>query len=151
MKQNPFRPSRLWALVLVAVLAVVVFGVWARRPACRPRGGPPGLDEWNVPQLIAHLRQRGLQLRAVGVSASGEMENSAVLTTTDKDWREFLPLAKTREAIDLWQGTVSCERVNQSGSRDLQISLWGDCCLVVGPFLFFGDRDLLRRIRMALR
>jgi hypothetical protein len=78
------------------------------------------------------------------------VENSALRTTTAKDWREFLALPKSPEAIDLWRGTIYCERLNQPGSRDPQVGLWGECCLVVGPFLFFGDRDLLRRIRVAL-
>jgi hypothetical protein len=28
--------------------------------------------------------------------------------------------------------------------------LWGDSCLLAGPFLFFGDQDLLDRIRAIL-
>jgi hypothetical protein len=55
-----------------------------------------------------------------------------------------------REAVDRWRGPVFCERVVQAGSRDLQIEMGGDACLVVDPFVFFGDRDLLARIRDAL-
>src|SRR5262249_15854798 len=44
------------------------------------------------------------------------------------------------------------ERVSQPGGGrlDLQVQLWGDdCCLEVGPFVFFGDPGLLARVRRA--
>jgi hypothetical protein len=30
------------------------------------------------------------------------------------------------------------------------MNLWGDCCLVSGPFVFFGDPELLAEIRACL-
>jgi hypothetical protein len=110
---------------------------------------PSGL-EGSVLDLADHLGRRGLELRVVPTGRGRPRDAAAFLTTTDKSWSELNVLPQRVEAIDRWRGTVFCERVVQSGSRDNQVELWGNSCLVAGPFLFFGDRDLLDRIRDTL-
>jgi hypothetical protein len=109
------------------------------------------LDDWDVPRLVAHLNAEGLRLRLVPTQQDGVVAQRAFLTTTSKDWAELNCLSRIPECIDRWQGCLYCERsTTRTGSWDDQVQEWGDCCLVVGPFLFFGDRDLLERIRAAL-
>jgi hypothetical protein len=136
-------------LVLAAavVLAAALAGARARRPA------PEALDlsDWDVPRLAEHLRGRGLPLRAVSTIKDGPIGNNAYLLTADRTWKDLTHLSRGREHIDRWRGTLYCERLRQPGNRDEQAALWGDCCLLVGPFLFFGDRELLRKVREALR
>jgi hypothetical protein len=72
----------------------------------------------------------------------------AFLTTTDKDWVELNHLSKTENRIQEWRGIVSCERLGEYSNPTLYVS--GDHYLVVGPFLFIGDAELLRRIRAIL-
>jgi hypothetical protein len=58
-----------------------------------------------------------------------------------------------------WAGVVYCERVRYPADRervveyeyrDEVVQSWADCGLRAGPFLFFGDPELLARIRTAL-
>jgi hypothetical protein len=142
-------PSRALALVAAPLLIVALAGLreW-RRGGAEARG--PDLSDWDVPRLLEHLRARGMTFRPVSASAKGGATHNVFLTTTDKDWLELTSPPKVVERIDSWQGTLYCERIDHPGSRDVQLALWGDCCLVAGPFLFFGDRAMLAQVRDAL-
>jgi hypothetical protein len=139
------RPAlRAGALLAPALLTALVAGV-ALGPAGAPAARPPDMEDWDVRQLLQHLRDRGLGIRLVPVENTDVVVNRAYFTTTDKGWEDLDPMLKLREAIDRWEGTVYCER--QHGEvLDAQMEDWGDCCLCVGPFLLFGDRALLRAI-----
>jgi hypothetical protein len=136
-----------------SLAALALLAAWGWRPTDDgPTAATPDVAGWDVPRMAEHLRSRGLAFRLIpgdepGVNAA----SSAYLTTTAKTWRELNALPKVRERIGDWQGTLHCERVNQPGARALQIQRWGDCCLEVGPFVFFGDPALLARVRAALR
>ena len=131
-------------LVLAAVILLVV-GV-GRRKGGRAAPAVP-LDDWNIPQLVAHLNGEGLALRLVSTQKNGAICQAAFLTTTDKEWDELSRLAKKQEWIGRWRGTLYCKR--NRGGEELAY-LWGDYHLVVGPFLFFGDPELLERVQTAL-
>jgi hypothetical protein len=47
-----------------------------------------------------------------------------------------------------WRGIVFCQRDGKQGIilGDL-IRFWGKCGMRIGPFVFFGDPELLQRIR----
>jgi hypothetical protein len=107
------------------------------------------LDDWDIPQLAAYLNDEGLGLRLVSTQKDGVIHHTAFLTTTDQEWIDLNHLPKTRQKIDRWQGSLYCER-SPFGDWSNQTHQWGDCCLVVGPFLLFGDRELLDRVRAAL-
>src|SRR5262245_35867860 len=148
------RPSvRARRLAIPFLLAALLLGSWAwyHTPE-QPPAARPDLEHWDVPRLAEYLRSRGLTFRLVPIDQGGtNVADNAYLTTTGETWEELDGLPKIRERIDDWAGTVYCERVNQPGRRDLQIKDWGDCALKVGPFIFFGDRGLLARLRNALR
>jgi hypothetical protein len=134
--------------VLVAgALFLHCVGQRAGGPA--PAAGP--LDDWDVPRLVAHLNGKGLGLRVVStLKVGGGTHRMAFLTTTDQGWEELTRLLRGRSQIDRWRGTLYCERGPAGGDWDDLKRQWGDCCLVVGPFLLFGDRELLGRVRAAL-
>jgi hypothetical protein len=77
----------------------------------------------------------------------------AYLTTTDKTAEQLGQLAALPECVTDWQGTVICDRYYPDHwlGSDQRMYTWGDCCLRIGPFLLFGDRDFMLRIRDALR
>jgi hypothetical protein len=134
------------------VLAIVLAGAWEWGGGAS-RGAPAAdLSGWELPQLVEHLNAHGMGLRVVSVTKTNAPQgtNSAFLTTTKQTWSDLTHLLKVTEKIDTWAGTLYCERLHQPGARALQIELWGDCCLVVGPFLFFGDRELLARASAIL-
>src|SRR5262249_40297666 len=103
------------------------------------------------PQLVAHLNGEGLPLRLVSNRKDGVVAHTAYLTITGRTWEDLIGLRVYPEEIRHWRCTLYCERGTGSEDNWSDLSqLWGDCCLVVGPFLFFGDRELLGRVRAAL-
>jgi hypothetical protein len=143
-----FRP--LWSALLVSASLAVWIGQRVHGPATSDV--PP--DDWDIPRLVAHLNDQGLGLRMVSTLKTDVIDQTAFLTTTNKKWQVLNRLPKDHKQIDLWRGTLYCE-LGRDGlfMRDdwsALTSQWGDCCLVIGPFLFYGDRELLGRVRAAL-
>jgi hypothetical protein len=130
----------------LAVLVVVASLLVANRVRRPPEEGPR-LDDWDVPRLVDHLSKQGLELRVVSTQDGGTPRHNAYLTKTDKKWGELNLMLKVPEQAERWRGTLYVER---SHNTDIRAAYWGDCCLVAGPFVFFGDRDLLARVRGAL-
>jgi hypothetical protein len=134
------------ALTLLVGLAIVT--CWKTPSA--PERSEAGLDDWEVPDLVGYLQGRGLQLH---LSPTGPVANariSAYLTTTAKPGGELFWLAKDRRAMHRWAGAVYCERLRHPEDREECVASWADCGLRAGPFVFFGDPELLARIRTAL-
>ena len=145
---------RVGRLSLPAVLAAALLVGWIGLRAGRPAASAVPPDDWDIPQLVAYLNDAGLGLRVVSALKNGVIDQTAFLTTSSKEWDDLNHLPKDPKQIHRWQGTLYCER-GRAGflMRDDWSALvrqWGDCCLVVGPFLFYGDRELLDRVRAAL-
>jgi hypothetical protein len=83
-------------------------------------------------------------------AVTGSRRNTAYLSSTDKGWAELAKLFKVREKIADWTGILYVEKRGADSDWSITVALWGDCCLVVGPFVFFGDRELLARVRDVL-
>jgi hypothetical protein len=132
-------------LLSAALLAVSV----GERQADLPSTGVPP-DKWEVPQLVAYLNGKGLDLRMVPIVRDGAIRQTAFLTTTSQRWDSFNRLIKDPKQIHQWQGTLYCERAPHWASWGDPTLQSADGCLVIGPFFLFGDRDLLGRIRDAL-
>jgi hypothetical protein len=115
-----------------------------------PRRGALPLDDWGIEQVIAQLEQEGLRLRTVPVRKDGPLSQGVFLTSTERNWSYFNCLRKDPGQVEQWRGTLYLER-GAAGRRGLDLDgLWGDCYLVAGPFVFFGDRELLGKVRAAL-
>jgi hypothetical protein len=146
--------KRLWRtcwLLLPALLAgvLLVFSTGQRRDHTASPVVP--LHDWDIPRLVAYLNDEGLGLRLVVTDKDGVVCPNAYLTTTSKGWEELNALVKQPEQIERWQGILYCEHAQCLGATWPSLTQhWGDCCLVVGPFLFFGDPHLLGRVRAAL-
>jgi hypothetical protein len=135
---------------MTAFAASIVLASWlgSRRLGPAPPGAP--LDDWDIPRLAAFLNEQGQQLRVVPTMRQGGPHETAFLTTTSRGWEDLNRLPKDAGRIALWQGTLYCER-GPGGDDWLDLTRqWGDCGLVAGPFLFFGDPQLLARVRDAL-
>jgi hypothetical protein len=135
-------------LPALAVAFLLVAWNWDRAPRREPSAAR--LEEWDVADVADRLREAGLGLRLVATREDGQVHNSAFLTATDMDWAELNVLPKVPEQAGRWRGTLYVERVWDRQQRDVRTDVWGDSCLAVGPFLFFGDRDLLPRVHDAL-
>jgi hypothetical protein len=147
-----------WHLASV-LLAGALLVYCVRQRTGRPATAAAPLDDWDIPRLVAYLNGKGLGLRLVSTRKDGVINQTAFLTTTNKGWEDCNTLRKDRQKIDLWRGTLHCELWRGTLHRERGLSrddlsdqphLWGGCCLAVGPFLLFGDRELLGRVREAL-
>ena len=140
MAESKLAWRAFWPVASV-LLAGALFVHCVGQHAGGPATAAAPLDDWDVPRLVAYLNGKGLALRAVSTRKGGGGDRTAFLTTTDQGWEELnrLPRGPARSA--------ACP-----GGEDWDdlIRQWGDCCQVVGPFLLYGDRELLGRVRAAL-
>lgn len=107
------------------------------------------LNDWDVPALVEHLDRAGLKLRLCSPRKDGAITRFAYLTTTDKTWADLSCLRRNdSRGFQEWRGTVFCERSN----KDWQLAFdpRDERYLEVGPFVFYGDVELLERIRVLL-
>lgn len=118
---------------------------------CRMGSAPAALplDDWDIPQLAAHLNKMGVEVRTVPTQKDAVISSSAFLTATEKEWLHLNGLSKTPDRIQEWQGIVYCARERPVTTADLARQ-WEDRCLLAGPFILYGDVDLLARIAAAL-
>jgi hypothetical protein len=108
------------------------------------------LDEWDMPDLAAYLESQGLRLHLSPTWAGGNARANAFLTSGAKTGAELYGLLKARKEIHRWAGVVYGERSRAYEEREWAVEAWADCGLRAGPFVFFGDPELLGRIRTAL-
>ncbi len=150
MVKSKLAWQALWLLASVLVAGVLFVRCVGQRTRSHATAAAP-LDDWDIPRLVAYLNDRGLGLRVVStMKGGGGSDRMAFLTTTDKGWEELSRPVRGRSQIDRWRGTLHCERGPAGGDWDDLARQWGDCCLVAGPFLLYGDRELLGRVRAAL-
>ena len=124
--------------------------------ACRKPAPPatPSVQlpvEWGVPELIRHLRGKGLRLHAVPTDRSGNMQNGAYLCERPRPWEELAWLTPSPERAPAWAGVVLAAPA-QRGLEQLpeDVQSWGANGLIAGHLLLFGDEALLRRVAAAL-
>jgi hypothetical protein len=140
---------RVFSAWVAAFLAGALLAAWVVGRGGEHTTTAPTLDGWDVPRLAAHLNARGLGLRVVSVSQDGTNNLAAYLTTTDKRWEDFNRLTRDPLQLDRWRGTLICERDSRGDVWSDRIGPSDDGYLIVGPFLLYGDRDLLDRVRAA--
>jgi hypothetical protein len=130
-----------WFLV-PALLAGVLLVFWTGLGRDHTASPVVPLHDWDIPRLVAFLNEEGMDV---------VLCPNAFLTTTNKGWEELNALVKQPEGIEQWQGVLYCEHVQSvEATRLSRTQPWGDCCLIVGPCLFFCDPQLLARVRAAL-
>lgn len=128
---------------------MVVLTVAFRQCGSDPVQSARSVYDWDFSELVEHLNQMGLNVRLRSTQASGTLGQTAFLMVSEKDWRSLNSLKKDNNRIHEWRGVLFCERVGQSDASHLT-DQWGDHCLAVGPFLFYGDTELLGQVRSAL-
>ena len=140
---------RMCGLLLVFVAgALLVVGVGRRKDGRATPAVP--LDDWDIPQFAAFLNERGLGLRLVSTMKGGDARYTAFLTTTDLEWENLNHLVKDAKRINEWRGTLYCERERGNDNWWLLTRHWGANYLIVGPFLLYGDPELLVLVRDAV-
>jgi hypothetical protein len=140
---------RTYGLLLLGLGSIALLTV-----GLRTRQGDSGtvvsLDDWDIPQFAAFLNERGLGLRLVSTMKGGDARYTAFLTTTDLEWENLNHLVKDAKRINEWRGTLYCERERGNDNWWLLTRHWGANYLIVGPFLLYGDPELLVLVRDAV-
>jgi hypothetical protein len=95
------------------------------------------------------LNRAGLNVQLQSTGKDGMFDRNAFLTTSPKDWDQLnrLGINPGPSRIQEWRGIVYCAR---GGESEPALPLWSDHSLVVGPFYFYGDAELLERIGAIL-
>ena len=143
------QSSLRYGLCFAAVAAMVSLAVSVRKYSVGPAAGSRPIHDWDIPELAVHLNRKGVEVQLWTVPKNGPLNYSAYLTSTVKEWRDLNALNKDPGRIQEWRGTLYCERIGESEASHL-LEQWGDRCLIVGPFLLYGDAELLQRVRIAL-
>jgi hypothetical protein len=145
------QSSQVWlvagvALLLGAIPVLIVLPTGKGKPA----RALMQLDAWSVPQFVEYLEGRLPGLRAVPTNEQQSSCRNSYLTRTDWGWDRLNQLPWDRRRIDRWRGTAYCERISDPEERNIVAGMWGDCGMAAGPFVLFGDSELLAEIRKAL-
>jgi hypothetical protein len=135
---------RLTSSPACLIPAAFVLGALAGH-SMRPAGG----TEANRPirnayDLAGRLEAGGLHLRYVAADLWGD----AFLTEKDLPLEKLALLRRDPGAAAAWEGTVHVERDRGYGPTDTEG--WGRYGWRTEGFLFFGDPNLVRRIRECL-
>jgi hypothetical protein len=137
-------------LLMMAVLGALLVHAFSRSV---PKPAQPALlplDDWSVADMARYLEGRGLGLRAVPTSSKGYIGPNAFLVRRDFSWLELERLPKNATRVHLWQGVAYFERWHNPLVAEERAEIWDGACLLAGPFLFFGDLELLAQIRDVL-
>jgi hypothetical protein len=134
--------------LLVTALSLAAVDHWRPRSAA-PRHDLP--EQWqDCRDVVSHLRGCGLDYRAVSTAQAGDCRRSVYLTKTAKTWAELNATPRFTERLDEWRGTVFCEKMAAPALQEECNRVWGDGCLQLGSFVFFGDAALLAEIEQSL-
>jgi hypothetical protein len=98
--------------------------------------------------MRARLGERLPQLLQTADAADGNYEAGFYLTAAPTSWETLNGLPRMPERAVRWHGVAHCRRC---GVEQPFVDHWGEHGLAAGPFLFFGDPDLLTQIRVALQ
>jgi hypothetical protein len=99
-------------------------------------------------ELEEVLSQDAPDLRVVPSAKDGSVEWGMYLCIDSRSWEQLGSVTRSNRDADKWQGVVYCEPDggNISSIPEREIQQWGEHAMRIGPFLFFGDSALLRRI-----
>jgi hypothetical protein len=137
-----FSPWVLTIVFALCAVAVPLIHQLLPPPAATP---PPSL-----PDLAERLRRAGLSLHVVPMTHITPVEG-LYLCERPQPREQLQRLVRAVEHSDSWRGVVFCECNKRLGEvSDEQMADWGEHGMRLGPFVFFGDPALLRRIRQAL-
>jgi hypothetical protein len=138
-----------YCLLAIVVLAMTLLTISVGRRLVHRVAVRIALDSWDIPELADHLNRAGLKVQLRSPRQDGAILLNGFLTTTHKDWEELnrLGIDPGPSRIGEWRGIVYCER---AGRGKLGPPHWEDHSLLAGSFLFYGDIELLERIRTIL-
>ena len=145
MLNRPRPPRRRLLLILFGLLLA---GAWAWQHYRTRR--TIDLTDWDVARLVDHLHRHNLPLNSAATAGTAEVPESAYLSTVPINRAALSRLERSKNKVGDWKGVVYCQVLRDPAARARERQRLGDSCRERGPFLFFGDPDLLDRIDDAL-
>jgi hypothetical protein len=141
-----------WRYVLLcgAFTAMTFLTVWLGPRRAAPEPASLRLDNWDIPQLVAYLNSAGVEVDVLSTQKNGVARSNGFLMVVEKDWDYVNGLTKHASLIHQWRGIVYCGREPPITLANLA-GQWHNHCLRVGPFIFYGDAELLAHIGAALK
>jgi hypothetical protein len=128
------------AACAVAACLIVVGWLTCRGPAAGPTPD-------HLPGVLSRLRQRGVALHLyTPEGAHGEVGHALYLTAEPREIADLKALPRAPDRLARWQGAAFAEELAEPAQQGLE----GPGALHYGRVLFFGDPELLARIRAAL-
>ncbi len=125
-----------------AVAACLALTAWF---TCRGPAAATAPD--HLPGVLSRLRQHGVALHLyTPEGAQGEVGHALYLTVEPREVAGLKALPRSPERLGRWQGIAFAEELADPAQQQLD----GDGVLRYGRVLFFGDPELLTRIRGAL-
>jgi hypothetical protein len=146
-KRNPLPLWIVVSIFLAAVTAVPLTCGLRSRSATSP---PTVTESRTFTELAEVLSQAAPDLHVVPTMKNGSLEMGFYLCTDARSWEQLTSVSRSYRRADKWQGLVCCERIGHA-FPEWEIQEWGEHAMQIGPFLFFGDPDLLRRIDQIIR
>jgi hypothetical protein len=144
------RPVR-YGLCFASILLLALLIVANRKHGFDFTSPARTIDAWDIQELADYLNRGGVEVRIQTVSRHGPLGSAAYLTTTVREWKDLNSLRKDSQHIHEWSGTLYCERVTENEREQLYLfEQWREYSLVKGPFIFYGDPELLVLVRDAL-
>jgi hypothetical protein len=138
------KPLPLWinvSLFAGAIAMIPLAGLWGRRPVSTPR---------TLSEFTERLSRSMPSLHVVH-QFPGRPECPVWVCTRPQSREQVWGLIRAAECGQQWQGIVFCERMGPTWVVEAEDEFirnnWGQYGVRVGPFVLFGDPDLLQRIR----
>jgi hypothetical protein len=140
------KPFPLWLGVSVFAVSVAMIplgGQLRRGPTSQPS---------TMTELTVRLSQRTPSLHVVP-QLPASLDSAIWVCTRPQSREQLWGLIRDSKRVQAgqWQGIVFCERMGESWVIDVEDEFirnnWGECAMRIGPFVLFGDPDLLQRIR----
>jgi hypothetical protein len=131
------RPRIIWGAFVLLTLAAVGFSVARRRPE----------KSWAIPDLINHLESHGVTLNVLYHQPDDPGEG-CYLSTHSLTREDASKLVMNPVCVDKWTGVIFLfpQRKGLLFLPDEEIETWGECGLLLGGLVLFGDPELLRKI-----
>jgi hypothetical protein len=148
LKRNPLP---LWIVVSI-FLAVTAVPLTCRLRSRHATPPPTVTQLRTLTELAEVLSQDAPELRVVPSANDGSLETGMYLSNDSRSWEQLISVLRSYRHADKWEGLVYCERYRANISTpEREIQMWGEHTMRIGPFLFFGDPHLLRRIDQIIR
>ncbi len=137
-------PLPLWVVVsgfALSAAAVPLAGRWLRPPIA-----PPG----TLTETIELLGQCEPPFHTVPVMEKS-LESGVYLCERPWSLHQLQLLPRAPEYAHRWRGVVFCQHIGRcSEFPPEELQSWGEHGMKIGPLLFFGDPDLLRRVQRGI-